>query len=178
MDGVRKGFGQFVNNDFDAFYIGEVDNLPNGFGVVHNDEYFYVGFFEDGNFKGEGLWYNYKTKEAHYGTFEKNEMVDGEMLTLTSDYADKELSLCHIVDEEYDYSGICRNGVPGGLGFWIFFEDGKSYPYWGQFEMIEGVLYNHGWGIEIAEEEDEVYSYIGYWGKNDPEGKGLIIDYL
>ena len=178
VNGVKKGFGQFINSDFDAFYMGEVDNLPNGFGVVNTKEYFHVGFFKDGKFDGEGLHYNYHTEEGQYGTFKNNELMDGDHLTLTSDYADKELALCHVIDEKYDYKGICRNGVPGGLGYWVWDGEFGLYPSWGEYEIVDGVLNNHGFGMEYIHAEEEDYFYIGYWGANSPAGQGLLNDYL
>ena len=131
VNGVKKGFGQFINSDFDTFYMGQVDNLPNGFGV-----------------------------------------------TLTSDYANKELALCHVIDDKYDYKGICRNGVPGGLGYWVYDGEFGLYPSWGEYELVDGVLNNHGFGMEYIHAEEEDYFYIGYWGANSPAGQGLLNDYL
>ena len=125
--------------------MGQVDSLPNGFGVLLTKEYSYTGYFKDGDLNGKGLIYNYAKREAGYGIFKDNKLISGDVLPLKSTgFGNDRISLCLISTEGLYFRGICRNGEPGGLGYWIL--DDK-YKYWGEFELIGGKLYNQGWGI-------------------------------
>ena len=57
-DGYRSGIGKFDGKNF--YYIGEVDDSPNGNGTEYlSKKYLYIGEWKNGKRHGRGLYINF-----------------------------------------------------------------------------------------------------------------------
>ena len=76
--------------------MGEVDVLPNGFGVLFTGNYHYIGHFKDGNFDGVGLIYHIRTGKGTYGVFKNNKMILGDVLPVKYTSANDKIAFCRV----------------------------------------------------------------------------------
>ena len=188
---TRLKYQKVINYNFNNTYYGYFDYQPdesenefiiNGFGIIVNKHYKYIGEFKDGKENGFGMYYfedgSYQFNKFNHGTLEDYKIykTSGEV----------EICKCTKIIEKYQKYGVICIEVPNGTKT-INIIKNNNFDDYGIMYNINGELYEgyyksnvkDGYGILNSQSEGVIVKGIFYKDKfkfGRKEFKGATIE--